>query len=190
MLTVLSCIFIVVKQIFANSKENVGKFKNYKSPLHLLLSSISNLEPAFCLPEDPDARGSHAWPGFPTKKKQSQWRQRILTCLIPSFLSFIPSNCWAPLTHRKVFMENRKPPGNSHILFLGSSLGKKSKSPVLLSFVRDFEVWLMNLSMPVRTVSISWQQESSAFGDHSVYVHCKQQKWTLANLSKKEIVDF
>lgn len=39
MLTVLSCIFIVVKQIFANSKENVGKFKNYKSPLHLLLSS-------------------------------------------------------------------------------------------------------------------------------------------------------
>ena len=87
-------------------------------------------------------------------------------------------------------MDIRKPPGNSHLLFLGSSLGKKSKSPVLLSFVRDFEVWLMNRSMSVRTVSLSWQQESSAFGDHSVYVHCKQQKWTLANLSKKEIVDF
>lgn len=76
--------------------------------------------------------------------------------------------------HRKVFTETRKPPGNSHLLFLGSSLGKKSKSPVLLSFVRDFEVWLMNLSMSVRTVSISWQQESSALVDHSVYVHCKR----------------
>lgn len=135
---------------------------------------LSNLEPAFCLPEDPDAWGSHAWPGFPTKKKQSQRRQRILTCLISSFLSFIPSNCWAPLTHQKVFMENWKPPGNSHLLFLGSFLGKKSKSPVLLSFVRDLEVWLMNLSMSVRTVSISWQHESRALVDHSVYVHCKQ----------------
>ena len=60
------------------------------------------------------------------------------------------------------------------IIAVSSFLGKKSKSPVLLSFVRDFEVWLMNLSMSVRTVSISWQHESRALVDHSVYVHCKQ----------------
>ena len=40
---------------------------------------LLNLEPALCLPEDPDAWGSHAWHGFQTKKKQRQWHQKILT---------------------------------------------------------------------------------------------------------------
>ena len=66
---------------------------------------------------------------------------------------------------------------------------ERNKSPLLLSSVRVLEVWLVKVSMSVITISTSWQQESIALVHHSGYFHCKQRKWTLANL-KKKLLDF